>query len=79
MNEEARPARFAGKRYVFLTSRVHPGEVGKPCLERRHPHDCNPHDPLGILLRENFVLKILPMLNPEGAPWPFRTDSRAAT
>ena len=52
---------------VFLTSRVHPGEtnssfVFQGMLERL----TKANDPIAQYLRENFVFKMVPCLNPDG-------------
>ena len=73
-----RPRAFAPTKQVFLlTARVHPGET-----PASHVMDgllelllCK-HDPRARALRERFVFKIVPMINPDGV---FRGHYRADT
>ncbi|XP_063769851.1 cytosolic carboxypeptidase 1 isoform X1 [Pseudophryne corroboree] len=57
---------FRNRPYIFLTSRVHPGEtnaswVMKGTLEYLMGNSSNARN-----LREAFIFKIIPMLNPDG-------------
>jgi hypothetical protein len=62
-----RPRRFAHKRAFFLSGRVHPGETPSS-----HVFDgflrflLRDVDPRAQRLRDRFVFKLLPMLNPDG-------------
>jgi murein tripeptide amidase MpaA len=64
-DQEPRAALF-DKPVVFISARVHPGETPAS-------HTCNGFlrflfgdDPRAILLRDEFVFKIVPFLNPDG-------------
>lgn len=71
-NEESKKA----KKGVFLTARVHPGEsVGSWMMQGKKNITkisgvldflTDPNDPEAAILRDNFIFKIIPMLNPDG-------------
>nr|XP_039257203.1 cytosolic carboxypeptidase 1-like [Styela clava] len=74
-NEEA-IAELRSRPYIFLSSRVHPGESNsswtmrgtlKLLLSSKNSTDINPKM-LGVAqqLRRSFIFKIVPMLNPDG-------------
>lgn len=70
-----RPPKFAGKLYVVLSARVHPGE----CPSSHMMHGCiefllHRTDPRAAALRQKFVFLIIPMINPDGV---VRGHSRA--
>ncbi|KAH8060941.1 zinc carboxypeptidase [Aureococcus anophagefferens] len=51
---------------VVLTARVHPGESNASFMMRGCVEFLTSNDPLAKQLREQFVFKIVPMMNPDG-------------
>ncbi|XP_066504830.1 cytosolic carboxypeptidase 4, partial [Hoplias malabaricus] len=52
--------------YVILTARVHPGESNASWVMRGTLEFLCSNDPVAESLREAFIFKIIPMLNPDG-------------
>jgi len=72
-----RPRRFENKQIFFLSARVHPGET-----PASHVFDgllgfiLREHDPRAKRLRERFIFKLVPMINPDGvANGHYRADT----
>ncbi|KAI4572764.1 hypothetical protein MJG53_012602 [Ovis ammon polii x Ovis aries] len=58
---------YAGQRpYQVITARVHPGESNASWVMKGTLEFLVSSDPVARLLRENFIFKIIPMLNPDG-------------
>lgn len=54
------------KKGVFISARVHPGESNSSWMMKGIIDFLVSSEPEAILLRDNFVFKIVPMLNPDG-------------
>ncbi|XP_036909564.1 cytosolic carboxypeptidase 4-like [Sturnira hondurensis] len=52
--------------YQVITARVHPGESNSSWVMKGALEFLVSSDPVARLLRENFIFKIIPMLNPDG-------------
>ncbi|CAG0918412.1 unnamed protein product [Notodromas monacha] len=74
---KSRPRKFPAKPVVFITSRVHPGEVQSSFVFNGFLKFILSDDPRARHLREHFVFKLVPFLNPDGVVrGHFRTDYR---
>ncbi|XP_069077548.1 cytosolic carboxypeptidase 4 [Pleurodeles waltl] len=52
--------------YMVLTARVHPGESNASWVMKGTLEFLVSNDPAAKILRESFIFKIIPMLNPDG-------------
>lgn len=71
-----RPHQFRNKRVFFLSSRVHPGETPASFVFLGFlDFILKPDDPRARLLRDLFIFKLIPILNPDGVQrGHYRTD-----
>lgn len=78
--EETAPYSFPGKKYIFLSGRVHPGEVAASHMLNGLldylVHDDDGGDVRVQLLLKHFVFVVVPFLNPDGV---FRGHYRSDT
>jgi murein tripeptide amidase MpaA len=54
------------KKGIFISARVHPGESNSSWMMKGIIDFLISSEPEANLLRENFVFKLVPMLNPDG-------------
>ena len=54
------------KKFIFLTSRVHPGETNSQYMIQGCIEFILSDDPIAVELRNRFIFKIIPILNPDG-------------
>ncbi|KAM4710064.1 cytosolic carboxypeptidase 1 [Discoglossus pictus] len=57
---------FRNRPYIFLTSRVHPGETNASWVMKGTLQFLMGNSPSAQSLRESYIFKIVPMLNPDG-------------
>lgn len=62
----AKPDDIKKRKGVVLSSRVHPGETNGSFMMKGAIDFLLSNSKEASLLRENFVFKIIPMLNPDG-------------
>ncbi len=65
--EKQAPSKKRAKQVIFLTSRVHPGETNSSFMVHGAIEFLlQQNDKEAQLLRDTFIFKIVPMLNPDG-------------
>ncbi|XP_048419122.2 cytosolic carboxypeptidase 4 isoform X1 [Stegostoma tigrinum] len=57
---------FWNRHYVVLTARVHPGESNASWVMKGTLEFLVSNDPIARSLRDSYIFKIIPMLNPDG-------------
>uniref|UniRef100_H3B6W6 tubulin-glutamate carboxypeptidase n=1 Tax=Latimeria chalumnae TaxID=7897 RepID=H3B6W6_LATCH len=57
---------FRNRPYLVLTARVHPGESNASWVMKGTLEFLTSDDPVAVTLRETYIVKVIPMLNPDG-------------
>uniref|UniRef100_A0A8D0GGW5 Cytosolic carboxypeptidase 1 n=1 Tax=Sphenodon punctatus TaxID=8508 RepID=A0A8D0GGW5_SPHPU len=57
---------FRNRPYIFLSARVHPGETNSSWVMKGTLEYLMGNNPTAQSLRESYIFKIIPMLNPDG-------------
>lgn len=65
-DKDPKSEKALGKKGVFISARVHPGESNSSWIMKGIIDYLVSAAPEARVLRENFVFKIVPMLNPDG-------------
>ncbi|XP_063304948.1 cytosolic carboxypeptidase 4 [Pelobates fuscus] len=65
-SRQSRIQELSHRQYMVLTARVHPGESNASWVMKGTLEFLTSNDPIAEILRDLFIFKIIPMLNPDG-------------
>ncbi|XP_072004636.1 cytosolic carboxypeptidase 4 isoform X2 [Engystomops pustulosus] len=65
-NSQSHREEICSRQVIMLTARVHPGESNASWVMKGTMEFLTSNDPVAQILREMFIFKIVPMLNPDG-------------
>lgn len=65
-NFSSTDAEIAERKAIIATARVHPGETNSSFIMQGMIKFMISDDPVAVKLRDTFVFKFVPMLNPDG-------------
>lgn len=60
------PEEMKGRKGIVFTARVHPGETVSSWVMKGVLDFLLSEKPMAVLMRQHFIMKIVPMLNPDG-------------
>lgn len=60
------PEILMGRKGIVLSARVHPGETNSSWIMKGFINFILSEDPEAVALRNHFVIRIIPMMNPDG-------------
>jgi cytosolic carboxypeptidase protein 5 len=76
-DKKPRCQKFNDKKVVFISCRVHPGEIPSSHVLNGFLKFITSQDQRAVVLRDLFIFKVIPILNPDGVFRGFyRTDTR---
>lgn len=76
-DKQPRSKLFTNKKFVFISARVHPGEIPSSHVLNGFLKFITSNDQRALILRDLFIFKVVPILNPDGVyRGYYRTDTK---